>query len=540
MKYAAYLLILLSLLTSPIFAQGSTKQVSIATDGTPGGGSSTQPVISSDGNHIAFTSTGVDLDNTRVDLNGQSDVFIRHLETGITESISINMSGQFAFGTSSAPAISADGTWVAYESSAEDLVASDSNGKRDIFIHNLGSGLTEIVSVTSTGVQGNATSFNASVSGDGRFVAFQSWSSNLVINDTNNWQDVFLHDRQLGTTICMSVDSSGLPGDGFSTNPIISGDGDFIAFVSSSSNLVPGDTNGTIDTFVFERSSGNLELISKSTSGILGNQGGGLASITADGRFVAFQSWSTNFITNDTNFSSDVFLHDRLLGTTDILSLSSTGELGNSHSSNPSISANGNSISFRSFASNLIPGDFNLTHDIFMRNHLAATTSMVSVDSYGRPGLAAGHPLGHELSSISADGNWIAFSSEFPFVYADYSNPDIYVRSLTTHENVIVLSGPATVTAGTSVTFTWADGPRNEVFAFLSSFSNSGSLLRGHAFDIGGPVSIQLLGTHDMNGLGTLTGVIPSSFAGSTMYLEVGATSDGNVHDSNMVVLVIL
>jgi hypothetical protein len=165
---------------------------------------------------------------------------------------SVDSSGALGNGNSRQPAISADGVVVSFWSSASNLVSGDINGVDDVFVHDLGSGATELVSVDSTGNQGNSTSHDPSISADGRFVAFWSYDSNLVSGDTNSSPDVFARDLAFGTTTRASVDSSGNEGNSSSFDPALSGDGQVIGFHSIASNLVTSDTNGTWDVFVHE------------------------------------------------------------------------------------------------------------------------------------------------------------------------------------------------------------------------------------------------------------------------------------------------
>lgn len=170
---------------------------------------------------------------------------------------------------------------------------------------------TEIVSTDSSGVQGNSHSFSSSISADGSFVALDSVASNLVASDTNGRQDVFVHDRTTGETTRVSVATDGTQGDGFSGNPSISADGHFVAFNSVATNLVANDTNSVFDVFVHERATGQTTRASVASDGTQGNNGGVRTAISADGRFVAFDSPATNLVAGGTNGFFHVFVHDR-------------------------------------------------------------------------------------------------------------------------------------------------------------------------------------------------------------------------------------
>jgi hypothetical protein len=162
-------------------------------------------------------------------------------------------------------------------------------------------GTTERVSVASDGTQGNGNPGSFTISADGRYVAFDSWASNLVSGDTNGRTDVFVHDRQTGQTTCVSVAYDGTLGNGDSISPSISADGRYVAFDSGANNLVSGDTNGTSDIFVHDRLTGLTSLVSVASDGTQGNSSTMSLSISADGRYVAFESWASNLVSGDTN-----------------------------------------------------------------------------------------------------------------------------------------------------------------------------------------------------------------------------------------------
>ena len=238
-----------------------TTRVSVASDGSEGSGHSYSPSISGDGRYVAFESNATDL--VPGDLLGFIDIFVHDRDAdgngtydepgGIsTVRVSVDSAGNEANSDSSAPSISADGRYVAFASNASNLVAGDTNGRVDIFVRNLLAGTTTRVSVDSTGIQGNGDSRSPSVSADGRSVAFDSDASNLVAGDTNVSADAFVHDRQTGITERVSVDSTGIQGNGDSRSPSVSADGKYLAFESDSDNLVASDGNGFFDIFTYE------------------------------------------------------------------------------------------------------------------------------------------------------------------------------------------------------------------------------------------------------------------------------------------------
>ena len=227
---------------------------------------------------------------------------------GPTQRVSVDSSGNEGNNTSSSPSISADGRYVAFQSDADNLVPGDNNISGDVFVHDRNTGATELVSVDSSGNEGNNTSSSPSISADGRYVAFYSVADNLVPGDTNGKLDVFVHDRNTGATELVSVDSSGNEGNGDSMDPSIGADGRYVAYDSSATNLVSGDTNGQLDVFVHDRNTGATELVSVDSSGNEGNNYSSSPSISADGRYVAYDSSATNLVSGDTNGQLDVFV----------------------------------------------------------------------------------------------------------------------------------------------------------------------------------------------------------------------------------------
>jgi hypothetical protein len=220
-------------------------------------------------------------------------------------------------------------------------------------------GFTELVSVSGAGTQGDQESELASVSADGRYVAFASFSDNLVPGDTNSAADLFVRDRLTGTTERVSVSSTGVQGNADSGivngmgGPSISADGCYVAFDSQASNLVKGDTNNAIDVFVHDRVTGATQRVSVSSAGVQGNGDSTHRSISADGNRVAFESFADTLVSPDTNFSEDVFVHDRTTDATVRVSDAADGTQGNNSSFGANANGNGHVVVFSTFASNL-------------------------------------------------------------------------------------------------------------------------------------------------------------------------------------------
>ncbi len=356
-------------LTGSLARAQTTERASVDSGGAQGNNDSGLPSISADGRFVAFWSYASNL--VAGDTNGFDDVFVRDRQSGTTERVSVDSGGAQGNDVSHYSSISADGRFVAFQSRASNLVAGDTNGFVDVFVRDRQSGTTERVSLATGGAQGNSDIEDdpLSISADGRFVAFTSVASNLVPGDTNLASDVFVHDRQSGTTERASVDSGGAQGNGDSDNQSISADGRFVAFESHASNLVAGDTNGFRDAFVHDRQSGTTERVSVDSGGAQGNDGSDSPSLSADGRFVAVESDATNRVAGDPNAADDVFVLDRLSGTTERVSVDSGGAQGNDSSERASISDDGRFVAFPSEASNLVAGDTNESSDVFVREH---------------------------------------------------------------------------------------------------------------------------------------------------------------------------
>jgi len=420
------LLAVLLLALSPHAAAGAplTERVSISSAGVQGDGVSSAPSISADGRYVAYSSRATNL--VGGDTNGSSDIFVRDRVTGTTTRVSVSSTGVQGDGDSYWPSISADGRHVAFFSNATNLVDGDTNGDYDVFVHDRVTGTTTRVSVSSAGAQGDGASLGLSLSADGRYVAFESYATNLVDGDTNGDYDVFVHDRVTGTTTRVSVSSTGAQGDGESYGPSLSADGRYVAYFSRATNLVGGDTNGSYDVFVHDRVSGTTTRVSVSSAGAQGDGDSSGPSLSADGRYVAYFSRATNLVGGDTNGSSDVFVYDRVTGTTTRVSVSSAGAQGDLDSTNqPFISADGRFVAFRSDATNLVGGDTNGNPDVFVRDRVGGTTTRVSVSSAGAQGdLDSSNPC------ISADGWYVAFSSRATNLVGDDTNGiyDVFVR----------------------------------------------------------------------------------------------------------------
>ncbi|NUQ63357.1 MAG: M28 family peptidase, partial [Pirellulales bacterium] len=281
----------------------TTERVSVSSDGTATGGYATSSV-SADGRYVAFLSR---IALVAGDTNDRDDVYVRDRVAGTTERVSIASDGTPPLDYSSEPAISADGRYVVFSSPDGKLVPGDTGGHSDIFLHDRESHTTGRVSVSSEGSQGDNRSIRPRISADGRNILFLSDATNLVPEDTNASTDVFLYDRETRTTTRLSVASDGSQISGFVDAPVVSATGRYVAFVTESANLVPGDTNNQRDLFVLDRSTNRLARVNLAPDGSQANNRSDRAAVSADGRYIAFDSLATNLAAGDTGIS-DVFV----------------------------------------------------------------------------------------------------------------------------------------------------------------------------------------------------------------------------------------
>ncbi|HVZ93596.1 MAG TPA: hypothetical protein VG797_03715 [Phycisphaerales bacterium] len=420
-RNATYALIAMTL--TPIAASAqSTSRVSIPTGGAGQGSSESRGVsaISPDGRFVVFPSlAGL----AAGDNNNAWDIYLHDRQTVETWRISMGMGGAPTNGSSVDPAMSADGRFIVYESAANNIVPNDTNNDSDIFLYDRQTGQTSRINGPQ-GVEPNNDSGNPAISPDGRWIAFESTATNLVPNDTNSNVDVFMYDRQSGEVSRLNVATDGTQAAGGSTLvPSMSDDGRYVAFVSFAANLVAGDTNNASDIFVRDRVAGQTTRVSVSASGVQGNSDCSRPVMSGDGHWVAFDTTSSTLVPNDTNARADVFVRDLQANT-----IWSPTQGGNGHSTAPSISADKRFIAFQSSATNYFPADSNGQSDVFVFDDVTGDTVCISRASATVYGNKAS-----ELPKISADGRWVVFSSLADNLVPNDLNAlyDIFVRDRT-------------------------------------------------------------------------------------------------------------
>jgi hypothetical protein len=352
-------------------ATKKTKIVSVRSNGDHAvGGQSESPSVSANGRFVAFASSAT---NLAPGDGGDYDVFVHDRQTGRTVLVSKSSQGDHGTGTSSRPSISANGRRVAFESHAANLVGNDNNPYEDIFVRNLQTDKTRRVNLRSNGDEADdGSSEDAEISANGRVVVFESHATNLVSNDGNMAEDVFVHSMKSGNTFRVSIRSNEDEADSDSGDPSISATARFVAFESTANNLAPDDGESDTDIFVRNRVTGKTKVVSIRSNGDEGTGGDSdQPAISDSGRFVAFQSSMTNLVGNDTNAKSDIFVHNRENKRTKRVSVQTDGdEVTDGDASTAAISADARFVAFESDSSTLVNNDGNGYFDVFRRGPL--------------------------------------------------------------------------------------------------------------------------------------------------------------------------
>ncbi len=329
----------------------------------------------------------------------------RHRWTATTTLVSVAPDGSVGNLSSDWGVISADGRYVAFSSGATDLVAGDTNGDQDIFLWERATATTVRISIASDGTEADGPSSRPAISNDGRYVAYESGATNLVAGDTNGQDDIFLWDRATSSTTRVSVGVGGVQAGGRSRSATISGDGRLIAYRSDAANLVPIDANfRTNDIFLLDRAAGTTSLLSLAPDGSAADAASDSPDLSADGRYVAYRSDASNLVPGDSNGTYDVFVADLEAGTTKRESVASDGTQGNDRSFWPHLSADGSYLAFTSEASNLVASDNNGLEDGFLVDRRTGLVRLVTASPTGASGNGQSY-----ATAISADGRFVAF-----------------------------------------------------------------------------------------------------------------------------------
>lgn len=383
---------------------------------------------SDDGRYVVFQTDATNL--VAGDDNAQPDVFVRDRVAGTTVLVSEATGGGTGDGPSRGPSISGNGRYVAFDSGATDLIVGDTNGQYDVFVRDLQTGTTERVSLTSTGAQSTASVFGnwgTLISDDGRYVTMESYGA-LTPGDTNGQRDVYVRDRVAATTTRASEGAGGAQISGFSQSSVISGDGRWVAFETDTDGVVAADTNGQRDIYVKDLQTGAIELASVDSDEVSTNASMSWASISDDGRFVVFGGFDSNLVPGDTDVGYDVFVRDRTAGTTVMASLDANdvNTNGFAYTSGSSISDNGRQVAFYLYGGTETDGN-GFDADVFVRDLVAGTTTRASIGPLGVEGNGASFS-----PSISGDGKVVSFWSDATNLVTGDTNGvrDVFVRVL--------------------------------------------------------------------------------------------------------------
>lgn len=359
---------------------GTTERVSVDSSEVQATAGSTSPAISDDGRYVVYRSTATNL--VIGDTNGVPDLYLRDRTLGTTVRVSLSTGGAQPNADCSYAQMSGNGGFVTFSSTSTNLVAGDSNAVSDIFVRDLVAATTTRVSISTASAQANGGSFNSAISDDGRYVAFSSGATNLVASDTNAFFDIFVRDRTMGTTTRASLTTAGAQANADCDSPCISGNGTFVGYTSSATNIVGGDTNAVADIFRFDRTSSAVVRASLNSLGVQANASSSSSSLSIDGRYMVLRSNATNLVTSDFNAQPDIFRRDMQLATTTLASLDTAGNQANSYSYcggyGPSISSDGRYVTFYGDPTNLVAGDTNGDWDIFVRDTLATCPPVVA------------------------------------------------------------------------------------------------------------------------------------------------------------------
>jgi Tol biopolymer transport system component len=433
---------------------GTTVRATVSADGGDPDGDSSRAALSADGHVAVFASSARNLVAGPAGPGaGATHVFWRDLVHQVTRQVDLSAAGAQPDGPATLPAVSDDGRYVAFQSNATNLVAGGTRRSGDIYRRDLATGTTVLVSVSAAGGEANGFSTRPAISGDGRYVAFNSSATDLTPNapapGAGGGTQVYVRDLLTGTTVRVAPTAGG-SADDVSLRPDISDDGRYVAFVSDASNLVPGttDANGERDVYRFDRLTSAIQRVSVSAAGGDANGASTRPAISGDGRYLVFQSTASNLISGDTNHQEDVFRRDLLTGSTIRVSVGAAGAQLNGASTRGAINADGGSVAFASNDTQVVGGDHNHARDVFLRDLATQTTIRVSVAPDGTDGLPCGTPSpaqpstaaplarpgSAELStrpSLSADGHTVLFVSSFcNLVPNDTSNVgEVFARS---------------------------------------------------------------------------------------------------------------
>jgi uncharacterized repeat protein (TIGR01451 family) len=485
--------------SAPALAMAGDLTLASTSDvGLKGNAGSFSVALSGDATRVAFESYATTLDVG--DRDASRDVYVKNLVTGDIVLASTSDSGVKGNGESFAPAISSDGTKVVFHSTATNLDPADTGTGLDIYVKNLTNGDLSLVSRSDSGTKGNGESFAPALSADGAIVAFVSSATNLDPADSDSTFDVFTKNVSSGNLTLASRSDGGAKGNRASNSPTLSSDGGVVAFDSAATNLDPADSDTLQDVYVKTLATGDIRLASVPASGAKSNGNSFAPALSEAGNIVSFQTSATNLDALDFDAFQDIYVKDLGTGELTLASTTDTGVKGNAGSVLPSLSSNGRLVAFHSSATNLDPGDIDTSADIYVKDLPTDDVTLASTSGGGAKG-----DRSSRAPSVSSDGTVVAFDSASTNLDPQDGDTlqDIYVKELgaPTLDADLAISmtdAPDPVQVGTDLTYTLTvsnDGPDDAVAVRVANVLASGMIVaslsttQGTCAESGGTVS---------------------------------------------------
>ena len=512
-------------LSRPAAASAPTiERVSVSSSGAQGNSFSGDQAISADGRYVAFYSQASNL--AAGDTNAYGDVFLRDRVAGTTVAVSVTPTGETGNFFSTYPQISEDGRYVGFWSNATNIVPGVAPpGARppynsQCYVRDMSTGTTIVASVNDAGQPANAGVPYCALSGDGRHVAFYTIATNLFPLGTNpdcggTWDEVYVRDLDAGSTRIASMNSAGAVANGCgAAYARISRTGRYVTFVSRAPNLGTGRTTVS-ETWLHDMEGGATELISRAADGGLSDRdSAALASVSADGRFVAFSSMATNLVTGDTNDYADIFLRDRATATTRRVSVRPDGVQADRNSNGePMITADGRFVAFSSIATTLVVGDTNGTSDAFVWERATGALTRVSMSASGDQGSADSYG-----PTVSANGRLVTFSSDAGNLVPDDTNGfgDVFIRALAAPNTDPTVSTGSDLTLAPRGTMTrsgnFTDPDQGQTWTATVDFGDGGG---PQPLDLGAAHTFLLQHTYMAGGTFAVVVIVADSEAGA-------------------------
>jgi Tol biopolymer transport system component len=343
----------------------TTRLASLSSAGLLSDGYDAFPTVSRNGRYVVWESNATNL--VEGDTNAKFDIFVRDMQKGLTTRVSVATDGTEGDADSLNPSVSDNGRWIAFDSAATNLVAGDTNARQDCFLHDRKTGVTTRTSLDENGNQVSKNSVSPEISGNGRYMLIPS-EAGLVAGDLGVAFDIYVRDLKTGALSWVSPNTVGAEGSGGCGSASISSNGRWVAFESSADDLVEGDANGVADIFVRDRKAATTTRVSLGPAGAEADMHCVRPHIAGNGKAVAFESIATTLVTGDANGKWDAFVADLKLGTTTLASVSTGGAQADEDSSKTSITRNGRLVSFFSTSALLVAGDANAATDVFIRD----------------------------------------------------------------------------------------------------------------------------------------------------------------------------